>query len=466
MSGRRAAMTGSFRYKLLVLVLAIIILMGLAMAVQTRIILVNSLSQQLDGRALATAEAVAAQSSELILTGNLYGLHQMLQDMQTSGKDIRYIFIQDTWGRVLSHTFTGGFPVDLLAYNQAAAAKKESQQILKTDEGLIHEAAVPIMGGQLGVVRVGLSEAGLRRALFVAMKQFLIMIGIFSAIFSAAAYLLTAVLLKPIKELVRATRAIARGDLDARVAVSGNDEFSLLAASFNGMVESLRRSRAEVEELSNMRAGLLDQVVTTQEAERQRIARELHDETGGALTAVLLRLKALEDQVQGETVIGRSLGEIRQAVAEAMNGVRRIAMELRPVVFEELGFKGALQKMARDYSDKFALKIHLIIRGLTDDTLPQKVEFAVYRIIQEALNNVIKHARATDVSILLEKREHVLRLIVEDNGRGFDIEAPNAKKGLGLFSMRERASLLGGSLVVESQEGRGTTIYADIPLPG
>ncbi|CEP69277.1 Uncharacterized [Moorella glycerini] len=151
----RAKIGGSFHHKVLFLVLTIILLMGLAMTVQTRVILAGSLSRQLDQRALTTAEAVAAQSTELILTGDLYALHQMLRDMQTSGEDIRYIFIQDNWGRVLSHTFVGGFPIDLLAYNPAVATKIENQKILATDEGLIHQATVPIMGGQLGVVRGG-----------------------------------------------------------------------------------------------------------------------------------------------------------------------------------------------------------------------------------------------------------------------------------------------------------------------
>lgn len=300
----------SFRHKILALVLAIIIFMGLAMALQTRAVLVTSLGQQLDQRSLATARAVAAQGSELVLTGNLYGLHQMLLDMQASGRDIRYIYIQDSWGRVLSHTFNGGFPVDLLAYNQLPPGKKESQQLLLTDEGVIHDAAVPVFGGQLGVVHVGLSEVGLRQAVFAATTRFVIMITIFSILFIVLAYMLTTILTRPIRELVGATRAVAQGNLDTTVTVSGHDEFGFLAASFNRMLDSLRRSRAEIEELSNLRSELLDRVVTAQEAERRRIARELHDDTGGTMTAILLRLKALEDKVQGEKEVARSLAEI------------------------------------------------------------------------------------------------------------------------------------------------------------
>lgn len=453
----------SFRHKILALVLAIIIFMGLAMALQTRAVLVTSLGQQLDQRSLATARAVAAQGSELVLTGNLYGLHQMLLDMQASGRDIRYIYIQDSWGRVLSHTFNGGFPVDLLAYNQLPPGKKESQQLLLTDEGVIHDAAVPVFGGQLGVVHVGLSEVGLRQAVFAATTRFVIMITIFSILFIVLAYMLTTILTRPIRELVGATRAVAQGNLDTTVTVSGHDEFGFLAASFNRMLDSLRRSRAEIEELSNLRSELLDRVVTAQEAERRRIARELHDDTGGALTAILLRLKALEDKVQGEKEVARSLAEIRGALGEAIAGLRCLALELRPVVFDELGLTGALQQIARNYSDKFNLKIHLAAREV-EKRLPPKAELAIYRIVQEALNNVIKHAEASEVSILLEPRGEALRLIVEDNGRGFDPEVSAYRKGLGLFSMRERAALLGGKVIIESTPARGTTIYVDIPI--
>lgn len=463
---RAAVVSLSFRYKILALVLAIIIFLGAAIALQTRAVLVTSLGQQLNQRSLATAKAVAAQGSELILTGNLYGLHQMLLDMQHSEPDVRYIFIQDSWGRVLSHTFDGGFPVDLLAFDQLPPGQKESQQVLVTDEGFIHDAAVPIFGGQLGVVHVGLSEAGLRQALVTATTRFVMMITLFAVLFITAAYLLTAVLTKPIRELVEATRAVARGNLEAPVAVSGSDEFGLLAASFNRMIVSLRHSRAEIEELSRLRSELLDRVVTAQEAERQRIARELHDGTGGALTAILLRLKALEDRVtprmdpQG---VVAELAEIRASLGEAMADLRRLAQELRPVVFDEVGLTGALQKIARDYSAKFNLQIHLAIRGVTG-RLPPKVELTIYRMVQEALNNVIKHARASEVSILLEPLGTGLRLIVEDNGRGFIPATNGVKRGLGLFSMQERASLLGGKVTVESTPGRGTTIYADLPV--
>ena len=455
--------TLSFRYKIMGLVLGITLLLGMAITWQTKVTLEISLRQQLDQRALATAKAVAAQSSELILTGNLYSLHQMLLDMLKSSEDIRYIFIQDLKGRVLSHTFGPGFPIELLKYSPLLQGRGEDLRALRTNEGLIHEAIVPILGGQLGFVRVGLSEVRLKQAIIAATIRFLITVTMFSIFFIIAGFILTEILARPVRELVNATKAIGKGDLKARVNITSRDEFGYLASSFNQMVNNLKRSRAEIEELSNLRAELLDRVVTTQEAERQRIARELHDETGGALTAILLRLKALEKEI-GEGEAASSLRELREMVAEALNGVRRIALELRPVAFEELGLTGVLKKLAQDYSVKFNLEIYLETTGLPEESLSSKAKLAIYRIVQEALNNIIKHAGASRVSIILEPRGDILRLIVEDNGRGFDQDSPESKRGLGLFSMRERVHLLGGKLVIESQVGQGTTIYADIPL--
>lgn len=428
--------------------------------------MVTSLRTQLDQRALSTAKAVAAQSTELILTGNRYGLQQLLLDVRRNSTDIRYVFVEDATGRVLAHTFGPGFPTNLLKYNRLVPAEGASQQVILTDEGLMHDAAVALLGGQLGTVRVGLSEVDLWRAIWEASGRLLIMTTIFSVFFVMAGYLLTEILAKPVRELAQATKTVARGDLNSVVTISSHDEFGQLAQSFNQMTDSLRRSRAEIQELSDLRAELLEKIVTTQETERQRIARELHDETGGALTGILLRLKALENQLTADRAIDikAALFELRQAVGDALTGVRRMALELRPVVFDELGLTGALQKMVRDYSEKFNINVNLEVMEVLDNRLPQKVEFAIYRVVQESLNNVIKHAKASEVSILLEPRDKGVRLILEDNGRGFDQDSPSCKRGLGLFGIRERVNLLGGNLTIESEVGQGTTIYADIPV--
>lgn len=456
----------SFRYKIMGLVLAVVIFLGLAVIWETRGSMVTSLRTQLDQRALSTAKAVAAQSTELILTGNRYGLQQLLLDVRRNSTDIRYIFVEDATGRVLAHTFGPGFPTNLLKYNRLVPAEGASQQVILTDEGLMHDAAVALLGGQLGTVRVGLSEVDLWRAIWEASGRLLIMTTIFSVFFVMAGYLLTEILAKPVRELAQATKTVARGDLNSVVTISSHDEFGQLAQSFNQMTDSLRRSRAEIQELSDLRAELLEKIVTTQETERQRIARELHDETGGALTGILLRLKALENQLTADRAIDikAALFELRQAVGDALTGVRRMALELRPVVFDELGLTGALQKMVRDYSEKFNININLEVMEVLDNRLPQKVEFAIYRVVQESLNNVIKHAKASEVSILLEPRDKGVRLILEDNGRGFDQDSPSCKRGLGLFGIRERVNLLGGNLTIESEVGQGTTIYADIPV--
>lgn len=456
----------SFRYKIMGLVLAVVIFLGLAVIWETRGSMVTSLRAQLDQRALSTAKAVAAQSTELILTGNRYGLQQLLLDVRRNSTDIRYVFVEDATGRVLAHTFGPGFPTNLLKYNRLVPAEGASQQVILTDEGLMHDAAVALLGGQLGTVRVGLSEVDLWRAIWEASGRLLIMTTIFSVFFVMAGYLLTEILAKPVRELAQATKTVARGDLNSVVTISSHDEFGQLAQSFNQMTDSLRRSRAEIQELSDLRAELLEKIVTTQETERQRIARELHDETGGALTGILLRLKALENQLTADRAIDikAALFELRQAVGDALTGVRRMALELRPVVFDELGLTGALQKMVRDYSEKFNININLEVMEVLDNRLPQKVEFAIYRVVQESLNNVIKHAKASEVSILLEPRDKGVRLILEDNGRGFDQDSPSCKRGLGLFGIRERVNLLGGNLTIESEVGQGTTIYADIPV--
>jgi signal transduction histidine kinase len=204
----------------------------------------------------------------------------------------------------------------------------------------------------------------------------------------------------------------------------------------------------------------LRRVVEAQEAERRRLARELHDETGQALTSILLGLKGLEERLGADDSRG-AVGELRELVVSTLQDVRRLAVELRPSALDDFGLVAALERLTESFAEQSRIPVDFQ-SALPPQRLPEEVETALYRIVQESLTNVVKHAHATRVSVLLTRKNGSVAAVVEDDGRGFDPAAVR-DDGFGLVGMRERIASLGGRLEVESSEG-GTTVAAEIPV--
>ena len=204
----------------------------------------------------------------------------------------------------------------------------------------------------------------------------------------------------------------------------------------------------------------LRRVVAGQELERQRLARELHDETGQALTSILLGLKAIEETGDGRDV-SESIRDLRELVVRTLQDVRRLAVELRPKALDDFGLVAALQRLAETFAEQTGVRVH-VEAALGDARLAGETETALYRIVQEALTNVIKHAQAETVSVVLTRKGGRVVAVIEDDGRGFD-PADTSDARLGLLGMRERIALLDGQLSVESRPGEGTAIAAEVP---
>ena len=222
------------------------------------------------------------------------------------------------------------------------------------------------------------------------------------------------------------------------------------------------RQRAECE-----RAELLRRLVTVQEEERRRIALELHDQLGQDVVALMLGLKALQDS--GELPANdERLKQLMCLTDQLGREAHRIAWELRPSALDDLGLEVTLRNYLEEWAKRFDLAVDFHHRGLPAQRLPPPVETAIYRIVQEALTNVSKHAQAEHVSVLLEYHNERLLVIVEDDGRGFDtdnvLRAANTAQRMGLVGMHERARLVGGEVEIESAPGAGTTVYVRGPI--
>jgi signal transduction histidine kinase len=202
-------------------------------------------------------------------------------------------------------------------------------------------------------------------------------------------------------------------------------------------------------------------VVEAQEAERKRLARELHDETGQALTSILLGLKPLETAVDSDDARA-AVESLRALVVSTLQNVRRLAVELRPSALDDFGLLPALERLASTVAEHTGTPVDVASR-LGDARLPAEVETTLYRIVQEALTNVVKHADAGRVSITLTRNEASVVVVVEDDGRGFDQSAVRPE-GLGLVGVRERVALVGGRVTIESAPGAGVTLVAEVPL--
>ena len=216
-----------------------------------------------------------------------------------------------------------------------------------------------------------------------------------------------------------------------------------------------------------MRALLLNQMIRIQEEERKRISRELHDETSQSLTAVLLGLRALATSLGDETQKARVL-EMRDIVSEALSSVHYMAVRLRPILLDELGIRAAIAKYIETYQKRYNIKVSFISKNIQEgERFFPEIEISIYRIVQEALSNIVKHAEAGKIHVELIYENELLRLTIQDDGKGFDPdileEYQVANNSLGIAGMQERTELLGGTFEITSAWKKGTRIVVEIP---
>ncbi len=629
----------SVRAKILGMVAGVVLLLGLAVTLQVRARLQADLSASLEERGAAITRDLAARSADLILTENTFALYQLIRDTLENNPDVRYVFMLNTDGQVLVHSFDQRVPPDLLGVNPVDGAQAYRVQVLESEEGLITDVAAPILAGRAGAARVGLSQYRLTDSVVEATWG---LIGVTVVALVAGlgiALVLTHYLTRPVLELVGVARAVGRGDLSAKARRHMDDEIGELTSAFNAMTDDLARSKAdllrrihevatlnataaaisrglsltamlqsaldkvlevmglhagwifltddeaepflrlvvqsglsagfaaeeagreletcvclqvlqdgcpcivhdiqrecprlspeviaaeglvchasvplvardqavgvinvasaqareftpeemalldsigrqlgvavenarlweEVKRKEALRGQLLSQVITAQEAERKRIARELHDEAGQLLATLLVGLRTLEQTPALPDSAQRTVDDLKELGKHVFEEIHQLAVELRPNVLDQLGLVRAVEAYVRDFGGRFGVTTDFEAPGLDGLTLPGEVEIAVYRMIQEALANVAKHAAASHLDVMLERRHNALVAVVEDDGRGFDVEAAfdSAEGGrphLGLFGMQERAVLLSGRLTIESERGKGTTVIVEIPL--
>ena len=218
-----------------------------------------------------------------------------------------------------------------------------------------------------------------------------------------------------------------------------------------------KRAEEQLKESEKQLKHLASQLLTAQEDERRRVAHDIHDSLGSQLSAVKFRVEDFFKMMPGASE------SITSALQEAIDESRRIQMDLHPSILDDLGIAPALAWFCRKFETTYPLKIEQEV-AIKESELPQSLEKAIYRISQEAFNNIAKHSQANQARLSLQKNSNTVELIIQDNGQGFEFTVDTSRKGLGLSSMRERAEVSGGTFSIESAQGKGTIIRASWPI--
>jgi signal transduction histidine kinase/HAMP domain-containing protein len=224
----------------------------------------------------------------------------------------------------------------------------------------------------------------------------------------------------------------------------------------------------QVRRKEQRRGQLLERILSAQEKERRRIALELHDQTGSSLASLSVGLRVLEDSTPLPRAARNQLRDLKDQVSQIAGDLHRLALDLRPPTLDRLGLAEAIEQSVNDFARQHGLATDFQAIGLETERLPADVETALYRIVQEALTNIARHAQASDVGVVLERRLDSVVVVIEDNGQGFEVAQALAadESHLGLFGMQEHATLVGGRWQVESAVGQGATIFVEVPIHG
>jgi two-component system sensor histidine kinase UhpB len=272
-------------------------------------------------------------------------------------------------------------------------------------------------------------------------------------------YVLVRLAFRPLDDVSEAMKAIRAGHRGIRVPeVTDDPQMEELSKSLNAMLNSL----------DNQRKRAAASVIKAQEEERKRIARELHDETSQSLTSLIIGIRMVQEVVpQALPEMRDRLRLINDQAHETLNEVHNMAIRLRPSVLDDLGLSAALRSYSKEFSENTGIAVNLQLLAMNQRLTPE-LETVLYRVVQEALTNVARHAGADECRVTIRRKETSILGIIEDNGGGFDPQlvmmSEEHGRGLGLHGMKERIELVGGSLEFESRPTEGTTIMIEVPI--
>lgn len=459
--------------KINTLILGTLLTLSTIMVILMHGITSDIMERQVELRGYEIANYIAASGTNDILQENDYALFDLIKKVKDNNEDVRYILIIDYSGKIIGSTFEQGLPKGLPPYIPTDHIIK--QQIMKynSSEGTIYEVVVPLENGNVGSIRVGMSNKIMYNLLAVTLTEF--SLTIFALAFTAVILTgwLTSIIIRPIIDLAKAAEEIKNNNYDVQTDYDTNDEVGDLAKTFNEMALSLDQKEKENNKLLEAlrikemnRTVLLNKIFTAQEDERKRISRELHDGAGQSITSLLAYLRILlaktPDPSQQSLILAA-----RDVIVNVLGELKQLAVDLRPPAIDDLGLISAMEKYIHGLTVAHNYIYFNVSLPKDDFEFPDTITSALYRILQESTTNIIRHAKATNIDIILTKNTTEVKLIVKDNGRGFSkstLEKAQKNNHLGVYGMKERIELLKGEFNIKSKVGIGTTITIIIPL--
>ncbi len=392
-----------------------------------------------------------------------------------------------------------GSNIDIVDGSGTVIASNDPRRILRSTQELAAEAGAEVVAfDSLDLAPWTVAVRQPERAALAPVRtieQRFIIFGVASLIVAMfLSWGMARSLIKPIYELKTAAQGIAAGDLAQPIARRGGDELGELGASLDSMRVALKKSLEDIQELNKeleakvaertrqledsyreigrkeaARGELLRKVMFAQEEERKRIARELHDETTQSLAGLVMRLEAAGAMIDGAAPqVKKLLADVKSLAVKSIDNVHQVIFDLRPSVLDDLGLLPAIRWYANRHLAERGIALRIEVTGEERKLAPQ-FETALFRVVQEAINNTVKHAEAHSVVLSIEYAPDAINIEVEDDGKGFDPVAVSLQsdkaRGLGLLGMEERITLIGGRFYIESQPGRGTHLTMSVPLP-
>ena len=488
------------RSKLTLLIGGVMLVLGVATGLFATYRARATLETELTKRGLAIAGDLALFSVKPLLANDLATLRRFVNHSMTQ-EYVRYVAVLDPEGTVVMHSDLdelGQHRDDPLS--RTALASDEpiygASPRARSDDPLYDVfCPITVAGARLGTVALGYSRAAARTEIARARRDIVWIWLLVAGLGGLLVFLLSSYISSPITKIAAAMESAPEGEVTAVAGVERTDEIGLLAASFNKMAEDLSRHRKHLNELVEARTAALrdanvrleDEIAerrkveealrrsrqelrdlashlqSIREQERTDIAREIHDELGQSLTALKMDVHWVGHRVgDAQPSVGAKVGAMSKMIDATVQSVRRISSQLRPKLLDDLGLSAAIEWQAREFEQRSG--IPCAIRSEPDDiVLDPARSTALFRIFQETLTNVARHAGASRVDVVLKDFPGKLEMTITDDGKGIGPEQVSDGRSLGLVGMRERVRSVGGKLEITGRPGRGTTVHVRIP---
>ena len=470
-------------HKIIVLTSGIVAVMGLVTIVAINGVVKSTVRNSIEQNGVVLAQTTSSNVADQYLDGKLLTVKNVLENQLDSNRYLVYAYILNRDNGTVVNTFHQGFPAGLIQLDPLPSGSTSVTKLLNINGNLVRDTGVPLVDGLDSIeLHIGLSESALLLPISKISWVITVMTLIGIIIGSLAALILSRLITGPLEKLTLQAERIGEGNLEGEIQFDSRDEVGNLARSFNRMtahlkenIQALQRRNQELSLLSQklgereeLLGKLWHQVISAQEEERKRIARELHDETTQSLAAITIGLKTAEETMPSDLSKSiRLLEQLRNMAGQVVKELHNIIYDLRPTVLDDLGLVPALRWYAETRLGARGVEFELQVIGI-NRRFPPEMETTLYRIGQEAIRNTFKHAQAHNVVLVIAQKENNLMMQIKDDGRGFVNKemwsTTNKGMHLGLLGMRERVGLLGGIIEINSRVGEGTVVTVKLEL--